>query len=197
MGYGRHVNDDPPLLLCLRFGAERRTTPSDAADVLQSLDDVFRVAERLQLSPGVQSRTTPDALRELLTFDQRIGHGDSPLSITTFRYGSPFDLVAEIPWRYVCSAAGGILAVYLPQIERLWNLPKRIRVESARLDAEEIEQHARYWRAMQESADGEQAYWAGRRSSSGRHLQGIPDAPAFKGIEGVVRDPSGNDEHLL
>lgn len=188
-GYARIMSNDAPMFLDLRFASERPASPTDAADVLQSLDDMYRLVELLHSGRLRFPSVTPDLIREVMNTRVMVGHGDSPLTIESFRYGSPFDVVAAIPWDFVAGAGGvGALAALLTQIERLWNMPKRICVESKRLDAEAIEHEAARWRALAEAANAEHAYWSQRRSDSGRHLQGVPEDPAFTGVEGTLRD---------
>jgi hypothetical protein len=113
----------------------------------------------------------------MTTVDSR----ESPLTVRHVTFGSPFHVLTEIPWEV---AASGLLWVFLPQVERLWNLPRRIKVESARLQADEQRRAREFWEERLATAQAEDAYWIYRRSTSGRYLQGPPEPPAFRGSEG-------------
>lgn len=183
--------DDGPLYLYLALTPERRVTPTDGADVLESLDDMHRLAWRFNDNPAWLGRLA--SWRDPIQADEFmrtlfLGHGDSPLTALEFRFGSPLEVVTEIPWPVYASGGLGTLWMFLTQIERLWNMAKRIRVESARLDADEAEQERRLWEERLARLDAENRYWLHRRGNSARHLQGEIPPPGFIGQDGYLTD---------
>lgn len=173
-----------PLLLSVIFEPERAPSPTEGADVTQSVDDVYRLLQRL--------RFVDDRLRDPadLFSASVVGHGETQLILRELRFGSPLSFVIEIPWIEIGSgilATGGIWG-FLTSIEYLWNMPRRIRVESARLNAELAEHERDMWRARLEALDAKRQYWATRRTHSGRFLQGEIDEPAFRALDGRIYD---------
>ncbi len=171
-----------PLLLYLKLDPERDPSPSDTADVPQSIDDVVRFVERFSLTKE------HDAYE--LWGPAFVGHGETPLKVERLHLGSPMEILVEVPWPLVRDGilGGSGLWLFLSAVERLWNMPKRIQVESARLDTEKAQHERDEWHARLESLDAERQYWAQRRTYSGRHLQGEVEAPAFRGLEGRLYD---------
>lgn len=60
--------------------------------------------------------------------------------VKSVSYDSPPELVLHLPWDWF--VAGGSGMVFLKAIEYWWNSPRRIRVESVRLDAEQAQHEA-------------------------------------------------------
>jgi len=187
--------DDLPLMLYLKLGPEREPSPSDTADVPQSIDDVVRFVERYSLTSEHNSYE--------LWASAFVGHGETPLRVERLRLGSPLEILVEIPWSVVRDGllGGSGLWLFLASIERLWNMPKRIQVDSARLDAQKAQHERDEWLARLEALDAERHYWVQRRTYSGRFLQGEVDPPAFRGLEGRLYDqetvvpPADGDKH--
>lgn len=177
-----------PIYLYLAFSPEGRTTPTDGADVLQSVDDMYRLAERFQtLYPDVRGLMGGLRGDRLETFVEGfwLGHADSPVTAAEFRFGSPLELVTEVPWEVYVSA---VFPFWLSRIEWLWHMRKRIAVESARLDAEKARHEREKWDELAEGALARERYWLHRRGTSARHLQGPVDEPGFIGIDGAIFD---------
>lgn len=173
-----------PLMLYLKLAPEHEPSPSETADVPQSIDDLLRFVERYSL----MGTRAPDLYA--LWDPAFVGHGETPIRLEKLHFGSPMEILVEIPWSLVrdglLTASG--LWMFLTGLERIWNMPKRIRVESARLDAAEAQHERDELHARLESADIERQYWAQRKTHSGRFLQGEPDPPAFRALEGCLYD---------
>jgi hypothetical protein len=185
------VPTERPLHLDLVLQPERRTTPADVADVPQTVDDSLRLILRIQATDleVLDSRDLAYTLWDMA----RVDATESPLTVRRVEFGSPFHILTEIPWQIV---TGGLLWGFLGQVERFWSLPGRIRVESARLLAEEQRHERELWEQRLAALQAEEAYWIYRRGSSGRHLQGPPEPPAFLGIEGRLADAPDEAEPL-
>lgn len=177
-----HAADDEPLLLYLKLDPEKDPSPSETADVPQSVDDVVRFVERYALA------SEPDPY--LLWDPAFVGHGETTLKVERLHLGSPMEILIEIPWPLLRDGllTGSGVWLFLAALERLWNMPKRIQVDSARLDAEKARQERDMWEARLEADGIEREYWAQRRTHSGRFLQGDVDPPAFRGREGRLYD---------
>lgn len=177
---------EAPLQLTLRLAPERRVTPADAADVLQSLDDALRIARAARRLTGTEGSQDPEIWAQSLWRMAEIGGGESPLTLRHVEFGSPLQVLTEVPWEAVVGS--GALWVFLGQIERIWHMRGRILVESARLQTEHERQRREYWEERLAAAQAEDAYWVHRLSASGRHLQGPPPPPAFTGVDGHLSD---------
>jgi hypothetical protein len=118
-----------------------------------------------------------------------VGRSESPLTARRVTFGSPFHVLTEIPWVPI-AGSGGVLWLFISQVERIWNMPKRIRVESKRLDAEEQRAEREYWEELAASVHAEDAYWLHRRATSGRYLQGPSLPPALRGADGKLSEGS-------
>jgi hypothetical protein len=175
------MSNEAPLLLRMEFSPESDPAPIDAGDVLQSFDDLYWLARMYYLPDQDQPARVADEPWLALQGP----HGTSPLTVRYVRFGSPLEVVVDIGWPVV---SGGLIWVVLGQIERVWHMPARIRVESQRLKADE-ERHKRvYWDERLASEQAEEKYWLHRRASTGRHLQGPPDPPVFRGTAGRLTD---------
>jgi hypothetical protein len=185
----RSNGDERPLVLTMVFEPERDPAPIDAADVLQSFDDAERLAERVERhNIRLEQLGAIDAPQWLL------GGASSPLRVRRVTFGSPLEVVSLIPWSV--ATYGGVWLL-LAQIERFWNMPKRIKVESKRLDAEAAQHKRDEVAAEIEAADLSERYWQTRLGTSGRYLQGPIDAPGFRGVHGLLADPDeGQVERL-
>jgi hypothetical protein len=175
-----NVTDERPLVLTMTFAPERDPAPVDAADVLQSFDDAERLAERVErYKVPLEQLGAIDAPQWLL------GGAPSPLRVRSVKFGSPLELLTLIPWSVV--TYGGVWLL-LAQIERFWNMPRRIKVESKRLDAEAAQHERDELAAKIETLHLSERYWQTRLGTSGRYLQGPVDAPGFRGVGGALRD---------
>jgi len=175
------ADESESLFLRLCLSPVRDVTPSDAADVLHSIDDAWRLTDAVMSYADPFRAELPDA-------ELPVPYGrDTPLIVRRFSYGSPFDVVTELPWHVIGPWIGsGGVWLFTGQLERIWNMPRRIRAESARLRADEQADLRRFWQERLETARAEDAYWRYRRASDGRHLQGPPEPPAFRADAGSL-----------
>ncbi|HKG40475.1 MAG TPA: hypothetical protein VKB25_15915 [Conexibacter sp.] len=173
--------DESPLALRLELEPVRKPSPTDAARALLSIDDAYRLADWVtQRRPGDTPTFGGDALG-------RIGdYATSPtrLIVERVQFGSPFEVLTQIPWGAV--GTGGVW-FFVVQLERLWNMPRRIRVESARLDTELEEQGRRLWEERLARVQAEELYW-GSRHPRLSHQMTEPYEPAFRGMRGALHD---------
>lgn len=177
------MSEERPLTLAMTFQPERQPAPIDVADVLQSYDDAERLADRVlryDLSVEAVLETPPWTL----------GGSPSPLRVRRISLGSPLEVLTVIPWSVV--TYGG-LWLFLAQIERFWNIPKRIRVESKRLDVEKAEHERDELAAKIDSLHLAERYWQDRLGKSGRYLQGPIEPPGFRAVEGRMTDAGETD----
>lgn len=134
------------VVLDLSFRPLRPTSPADAADVLLSLDDAFGVSMRVGSDEG-EFGPWDDILRQTLwdPLYAEFRRRSKTMTMTRLHYGSPFDILSAIPWDVIGPGAGGsALTVLLGQIERYWHMPARIRLETAHLRADQVEEDRRY-----------------------------------------------------
>ena len=175
-----NVSDERPLILRMSFQPERDPAPIDAADVLQSFDDAERLAERVQ-----RFNVPLEQIGAIDTPQWLLGGAPSPLRVRFVKFGSPLELVTMIPWSV--ASYGGVWLL-LAQIEKFWNMPKRIKVESKRLDAEAAEHERDELAAKIETLHLADRYWRTRFGTSGRHMQGPLEAPGFRAVNGSLTD---------
>lgn len=189
---------DPPLFFYMRFEPERPASPAEAADVLQSIDDMYRLADRywnLYGKRGGLERVWPrrpdpaENPDELVRLAFGGGGPESPLVADQIRFGSPLEVVTEIPWEVYAVGGAPTFWFFIERIEKIWNMRKRIRVESKRLDAEAERYDREYWEEKLRKTDAETIYWLRRRAGSGRFDQGgVAEPGAFLGSEGTIAD---------
>lgn len=180
------MSESPGLDFRLVLEPERDPSPTDVGDVFQSIDDAFRLAEWIaDLDSDPRALDWQGALWRLRDYDR----SSSPLVVNRFQFGSPLDLVAEIPWAAVGT---GSVWFFVVQIERLWNMPRRIRVEAATLATEEQRQKRELWEERLAALALEEEYWSSRRGGTGARHGRLHDrelyAPAFRGVRGEIRD---------
>lgn len=183
---------DDPVYFTLVLDPIAKPRPSDAAEVLISLDDFARfgfmagIASHFGERPPIPGRSPDSSWDYLLSLG--VSEGEQ-LTAKRIEFGSPLEIVTQIPWG-VAGAAGGLWA-FVTGIERLWNLPNRVRVESQRLAADEQTEVRRYWAERLAAEEAEVSYREYRRELTAlRRVQGPPRyiEPAFEGRSGVLTD---------
>jgi hypothetical protein len=174
-------------VLNLVLTARDRPSPIDGADVLQALDDWYRIGRRAEeLDPQGNEWNV------LVEHSTTVGQRHSDLRIEEFRFGSPFTLAASLPTEaYI--AAPGALWVLLAGIERLFNFRQNIRTARAEGKAREAQFELEEARARIEHHGLVDQYWRDRLAQSGRHLQGRTRPPEFEGQAGWL---DWNDDAL-
>jgi hypothetical protein len=89
--------------------------------------------------PDAAAKTATDTMVMETISPLGVRDDDVPV-VKSVSYGSPLELVLQLPLDWF--AAGGSGMLFLKAIEYWWNSPRRIRVESARLDAEQVQHEA-------------------------------------------------------
>lgn len=185
------MNSDDPLYFTLVLNPIAEPRPSDAADVLVSLDDFARFGALVRSADGAGAPPPIPGWSSEFSWDLLLQLGTDPaarLTAKRIEFGSPLEIVSEIPWELV--GTGGGLWAFVSGIERLWNLPKRVRVESKRLDADEQEEARRYWEERLAAEEAEASYREYRAELTQRRLQGPRQRSprGFRGRSGLLTD---------